>query len=65
MTKFLHGVRPRMSLRGWSHVSLQQIKDGGGRHLEFRENVNNTGLDKDICTKFYGKKHRGHAKLTT
>jgi len=33
----------------------QQIQDGGGRHLSFRENVNNSGLDKDICTKFYGK----------
>ena len=25
-----------------------KIKDGGGRHLEFRKNVNNFGLDKDI-----------------
>ena len=55
----------RMSLRGWSHVSLQEIKDGGGRHLEFRETVNNSGLDKDICTKFGGKMHHGHAEMTT
>ena len=29
-----------------------KIQDGGGRHLEFRKNVNNSELDKDICTKF-------------
>jgi len=37
-----------MRLRGWSHGSPKQIQDGGGRHLEFRKNVNNFGLDKDI-----------------
>ena len=25
-----------------------KIQDGGSRHLEFRKNVNNFGLDKDI-----------------
>jgi len=54
-----------MSLREWSHISLQQIKDGGGRHFEFLENVNNSGLDKDICTKFDGKMPNGHAEMTT
>ena len=53
------------SLRGRSHVSLRRFKDGGGRHLVFRENVNNSGLDKDICTKFYGKMHHGYAEMTT
>jgi len=24
-----------------------KIQDGGGHHLEFRQNVNNSGLDKD------------------
>jgi len=24
------------------------MQDGGGRHLEFRKNVNNFGLDEDI-----------------
>ena len=28
-------------------------------------NINNSGLDKDICIKFYGKMHRGHAEMTT
>ena len=37
-----------MRIRGWSHGSPKQIQDGGGRHLEFRKNVNNFGLDKDI-----------------
>ena len=27
-------------------------------------NINNSGLDKDICIKFYGKMHRGHAEMT-
>jgi len=29
-----------------------KIQDGGGRHLEFRKNVNNFGLDKDILHQF-------------
>ena len=29
------------------------------------KNVNNSGLDKDICTKFYGKIHHGDAEMTT
>jgi len=33
--------------------------------LEFRENVNNSGLDKDICTKFGGMMHHSHAEMTT
>jgi len=37
-----------------------KIKDGGGRHLEFRINVNNSGLDKDIYTKFYRNMRRGY-----
>jgi len=52
-----------MRLRGWSNGSLQQIQDGGGSHLEFRKNVNNSGLDKDICTKFYEKMHHGRAEM--
>jgi len=27
------------------------------------KNVNNSGLDRDICTKFYGM-HHGHAEMT-
>ena len=41
-----------------------KIQDGGGRHFEFRKNVNNSGLDTDICTKFYGKMHHGDAEMT-
>ena len=37
-----------MRLRGWSHGSTKQFQDGGGRHFEFRKDVNNFGLDKDI-----------------
>jgi len=31
------------------------MQDGGGRHLEFRKNVNNFGLDKDILHQIIGE----------
>ena len=51
----------------WPNSHNLKIEDGGGRHLEFRKNVDNSGLDKDICIKFYGIMHhaRGHAEMTT
>jgi len=33
---------------GWPNSHKLKIQDGGGRHLEFKKNVNNFGLDKDI-----------------
>ena len=33
-----------MTLREWSHGSPEQIQDGGGRHLYFGKNINNSGL---------------------
>ena len=32
----------------WPNSHKLKIQDGGGRHLEFRKNVNNFGLGKDI-----------------
>jgi len=32
----------------WPNSHKLKIQDGGGRHLEFRKNINNFGLDKDI-----------------
>ena len=32
----------------WPNSHKLKTQDGGGRHLEFRKNVNNFGLDKDI-----------------
>jgi len=49
----------------WPHSHKLKIQDGGGRHLEFRKNFNNYGLDTYIHTKFYGKMHHGHAEMTT
>jgi len=49
----------------WSNSHNLKVQDGGCRHLEFRNNVNNSGLNKDICTKFYGKMHHGHADMIT
>jgi len=45
-------------------MAPQQIQDGGGRHLEFLKNVNNSRLDKDICTKSYVKMRHGHAEMS-
>ena len=33
--------------------------------LILKKNINNSVLDKDICTKFHGKMHHGHAEMTT
>jgi len=49
----------------WPNSHNLKIHDGGGRHLEFRKNVNNSGLYKNICTKFYMKMHHGHAEMIT
>ena len=64
MTKFLQKVRTT-SMSSWVVPWIpQQIQDGGGRHLKFRKNDNNSGLDKDICTKCYMKMHHGHVQMT-
>jgi len=49
----------------WPNSHKLKIQDGGGRRLEFRKNVNNSGLDTYIYTKFYGKMHHGHAEMMT
>ena len=33
--------------------------------FNFGKNVNNSELDKNCCTNFYGKILHGHAKMTT
>jgi len=45
----------------WPNSHNLKIQDGGGRHLEFWKNDNNSGLDKYIYTIFYVKMHHGHA----
>jgi len=32
--------------------------------FNFGKNVNNSGLAKDICTKFYVTMYHGHAEMT-
>ena len=53
-----------MNTPDWPNSYQLKIQDGGGRHLEFLRNVNNSGLDTDIYTKVYGKMHYGHAEMT-
>jgi len=49
----------------WPNSHKMKIQDGGCRHLEFRKNVNNSGLNKGTCTKFCGKMHHGYAEMIT
>jgi len=49
----------------WPNSYKLKIQDGGGRHLQFQRNVNNSGLDTDIYTNVYGKMHHGHAEITS
>ena len=49
----------------WPNSYKLKIQDGGGRHLEFQRNVNNSGLHTDIYTNVYGKMHHGHAEMTS
>jgi len=37
-----------MNTQEWPDLHKLKIQDGGDRHLEFRKNVNNFGLEKDI-----------------
>jgi len=59
-----HTYRTTNTLKRSNSHNLK-IQDGGCRHLEFRKNFNFSGLNKTICTKFYGKMHHGHAEMTT
>jgi len=46
----------------WPNSHKLKIQDGGGRHLEFRKDVNNFGLDKDILHQIiweYAPRRRG------
>jgi len=36
-----------------------------GAIFNFGKNGDNSGLDEDICTKYYGKMHHSHAEMTT
>ena len=66
MTKFLQGVRTA-SVPSWVVPWLppNKSKMAAAAILNYRTNVNNSALDKDICTKFYRKMHHGHAEMTT
>jgi len=47
----------------WPNSHKLKIQDGGGRHLRFRKNVNNSELDRAICAKVGGQMHHGHAEM--
>jgi len=53
--------------REWPNSHKLKIQDGGGRHLEFRKNVNNFGLDKDILHQIISEdapRRRGDDRVT-
>jgi len=62
--KFLQGYAPWMRLRGWAHIP-QQIQDDERRPSWISWNDNIFAADEDICTKFGGKMHHGHAEMIT
>jgi len=66
MTKFLQEVRT-MNEASCVIPWLTQTNPTWRRppSLILEKNINNAGLDKDICTKFHGKTHQGHAEMTT
>ena len=50
-----------MRLRGWSHDSSNKSKMAAAAIFNFGKNINNSGMDEDICTKFHEIMHQGHA----
>ena len=63
--RYFNSIWYRAQIPHCQHTSHNlKIQDGGDRHLEFRKNINNSGLDKNICTIFYVKIHHGHAEMT-
>jgi len=53
--RYFNPIWYRAQIPQYSHNP--KIQNGGRRHLKFWKNINNFGLDKDICTKFYGIMH--------
>ena len=47
-----------------TNTKPEVVFSGRGRHLEYGKNVNNSGLDKGICSKFDEKMHHDHAEMT-
>jgi len=56
---------PHYQHAGMAKSHKLKIQDDGGRHLEFRKNINNFALDKLSCIKLYAKMHHCHAEMTT
>jgi len=49
----------------WSNSHKLKIQDGGDRHFEFRKNVNNFGLDKDILDQIIWEDASRQCGMTT
>ena len=66
MTKFSHEVRT-MNEASWVVPWLTQTNPRWRRppSLILEKNINNSGLDKDICTNFHGNTQQGHAEMIT
>jgi len=66
MTNFLQEARTT-NVASWVVPWLTQTNPSWRRppSLILEKNINNSGLDKDICTKYHGEMHRGHAEMIT
>jgi len=49
----------------WPNSHYLKIHDGGCRHLEFRKNVNNSGLNKDYLHQILWEDASRPAEMTT
>jgi len=63
MKKFLHGVRTTNEPSWVVPWIRNKSKMAAAAIFNFGKNFNDSGLDKDVCTKFYGKMH--HAEMNT
>jgi len=64
--RYLDQIWYRTQIPHYQHAAMAKLTETvNPSHLEFRKNVNNFGLDKDILEKLYGKMPHGHAEMTT
>jgi len=69
--RYLNQIWYKTQIPHYQHAGMAKshmtIQDGGGRHLEFRKNVNNFGLDNDILHQIIGEdvhRRRGDDHVT-
>ena len=62
---FIGGTHHEWGFVGSPMAHPNKSKMAAAAIFNFGKNINNSGLDKDICTKLHGKMHQRHAEMTT